>query len=137
MAHHWHCTGIDADLLVKISSMPRDDPRCGDGTIAFALPALFEKFTRRPTFGMLFICHLGGADFATDLGIIMHELGHIIVRTSPRSNFSARFYVLLSPCDMYTKFYNRVQPDSQTSCWRLHPWHVFCLAVLELHAHTT
>lgn len=60
--------------------MPREHPLCSGGAIAFALPGLFEKLTRRPMFGMMWVCHLGEDDFATDLGVIMHELGHIIVR---------------------------------------------------------
>lgn len=72
--------GIDADLLVKVSSMPRDHGVCRD-TIAFAVPSVFEKYTRRPIFDTIWVCHFGQDDFATDLGTMMHELGHIIVRS--------------------------------------------------------
>jgi hypothetical protein len=74
--------GIDADLLVKVASLPNNHPICVGGAIAAALPVLFEEATRRPIFGILLTCNLGQKDFSSDLGVIMHEMLHIIVRST-------------------------------------------------------
>ena len=58
----------------------REAPTC-DGTIAFALPVLFETLTRRPTFGQITFCQIRpDVDFATNMQVVVHELIHVLVR---------------------------------------------------------
>ena len=71
--------GIDADILIKVSSFPADTDFCKT-SIAAAMPVVYETLTRRAIFGQIWMCQVfPDNDFSSNLAHVLHELTHIVV----------------------------------------------------------
>eukprot|EP00892_Ulva_mutabilis_P001828 jgi/Ulvmu1/11646/UM008_0050.1 len=70
--------GIDADLLIKVTSYPVDTEFC-KSSLAAALPVVYETLTRRALFGQVWMCQIQPRyDFSSNLATVLHELTHVI-----------------------------------------------------------
>lgn len=74
------CTGIDADVVLKVSSKPANSEQCR-GVLAGAFAYLVEDATLRPVYGLVELCQIIPDDFAGDLSTTVHEVFHALVRT--------------------------------------------------------
>lgn len=73
--------GIDADVLLKVTSQPETAEAC-DGVVASAAPLLYEFITARPIFGVIRLCKVDENAFTYDVTTVVHEILHALVRSS-------------------------------------------------------
>jgi hypothetical protein len=71
--------GVDADILMKVTSKPANDPAC-EGVLAASAAVYVEAVSKRPIFGVMFFCNVNSADFENDLTTSIHEVLHALVR---------------------------------------------------------
>lgn len=76
------CSGIDADIVLKVSSKPANSAQC-DGVLAGAFAYLVEDQTLRPVYGLVELCQINPNDFPGDLSTTVHEVLHALVLNSP------------------------------------------------------
>jgi hypothetical protein len=76
--------GIDADLILKVTSEPADAPIC-EGVLAGAVAYLVEEATLRPIFGIVQLCQINEEDFGNDLSTTVHEVLHVLVRPNAQN----------------------------------------------------
>jgi hypothetical protein len=74
--------GIDADIVLKVSSKPADSEACR-GLLAGAMAFYAEDATLRPVYGLVELCQINPADFLGDLSTTVHEVLHALVRSLP------------------------------------------------------
>jgi hypothetical protein len=72
-------SGIDADVLIKVTSYAATDPYCR-GINAAAASHKYEDGTYRPIYGYIIFCKIKPSDFEGDLATTMHEVMHVLVR---------------------------------------------------------
>jgi hypothetical protein len=87
------CTGIDADIVMKVTSLPVSSEAC-DGILAGATAFLVERVTLRPIYGLILLCAVSEADFDNNLATTVHEVLHALVlfSSSSISRFHCRFH---------------------------------------------
>ena len=74
------CAAYDADLVIKVTSSPRDSPECV-GEFAVGKSFIFEPLTQRPIFGQVRMCRAQPSNFLPNtLQFVVHEFLHILVR---------------------------------------------------------
>lgn len=71
--------GIDADIVLKVSSKPANSQRC-NGAAARATAHLREEKTMRPVYGVVELCQF---NFVEDLDTTIHEVLTTLVRLFP------------------------------------------------------
>lgn len=77
--------GIDADIVMKVTSLPADSEAC-EGLLAGATAFLVEEVTLRPIYGFILLCNIDEEQFDNDLSTTVHEVLHALVRSpSPSS----------------------------------------------------
>jgi Leishmanolysin len=69
--------GVDADVIVYVTSQPRDT--CGT-TLASAAACAFDPLNNRPVAGNIIFCTINPSEFEQDLATAVHELLHVLVR---------------------------------------------------------
>ena len=74
------CAGLDADVLIMayVLDTSVSSTLCEGGTVASALPYLFEQGTGRPLVGVMLLCSLFGR-IEADIMVIAHEITHALV----------------------------------------------------------
>jgi hypothetical protein len=73
------CVGIDADLVMKVTSIPASDPTC-EGVLAGAAAVYVESGSLRPIYGVMILCNFDPNNFSNDLTTTVHETLHVLVR---------------------------------------------------------
>lgn len=76
--------GLDADILIKVTSIPASDAACDGGVKASASARLLNPDTRRPVYGYIVWCQIPLDDFEGELSTATHEVLHILVRDRSR-----------------------------------------------------
>lgn len=72
--------GIDADILIKVTSLAKDDAECSGGVRASATSNKWLQQDSRPVYGYIVWCQLDPTDFEGDLNTATHEVLHVLVR---------------------------------------------------------
>eukprot|EP00892_Ulva_mutabilis_P009758 jgi/Ulvmu1/7154/UM034_0061.1 len=68
--------GIDGDFVMKVVAL--EAARC-QGKSSLAVPALFDSLSRRPIYGVAFICNVRPEAFHANLEDVLHEMMHTLV----------------------------------------------------------
>lgn len=71
--------GYDADLVVLVKTLPEPPGGCDPAGAASA--TAFEAATGRPVLGEADLCDIQPSNLAGSLALVLHEIGHILVRT--------------------------------------------------------
>eukprot|EP00892_Ulva_mutabilis_P009761 jgi/Ulvmu1/7157/UM034_0064.1 len=74
--------GYDADMVLKVTSMPASAPEC-KGLLAGAAAHFLENTTRRPVYGYVVFCNVNPSDYDNDLATTIHEILHALVLDPP------------------------------------------------------